>query len=734
MAVTDALVESVETAAPIESEAGAFRECLPCGADSDVTPLAAAEALAGTPFFAGLSSLELARLVPELEERCYSAGAVVFSQGDSPDGLYVIRRGEARVLVREANGTETLLATLGPPEYFGEMALVSSDARSATVKATGALEVWRLSTERFGELVARHTDLPLEIASALSRRLATADRKLSHTRGSSASVGHESLPTEDREWFAKVPDVGRDRPAALEPSATAANGAGLKAPGELRQSLPPAPAVGAGLPREGQVLASDRSVSRTSARWHRLRQLLWSRGLAATAAALLVGAWFVSPPPDMSPAAFRTMLLLAAALTVNALRLLPDFLTFLLMLALWVVSGIVPARVAASGFASPTWFLILATMVLGAGLARSGLPYRAALWMLQQLPPRYPLLASCLAGLGVLVSPGIPYVTGRVVLAGPVAQDIADSLRYPSRSSGSAGLALATLLGFGMMGSLFLTGNPMALVVYGLLPPASRAEMTFLNWFVAALPLHLVLFVGMLAFIFRWYRPGEEKVSERTLQVQSAVLGRVRGGEWLALTVLLLLLVGFSTQPIHGIEPAWLGLFGVAAMIARGLANADILRREVNWPLLLYFGVVLSLGEVFRAVGLDTWLAGVLVPLLGMAGTQSGLLILGITLLAMLTSLLLGMLPAILLLVLALPPISAQVGISPWIVGLTVIVAANQWLYPQQNIIYLSLYHASGERAFSHAQARPAAVAFAALTFAGLVVSIPYWQGLGLLR
>ncbi len=52
-----------------------------------------------------------------------------------------------------------------------------------------------------------------------------------------------------------------------------------------------------------------------------------------------------------------------------------------------------------AGFASPTWFLMLATMALGVGLARSGLLYRAALEILQRLPSRYPILATCLAGL-----------------------------------------------------------------------------------------------------------------------------------------------------------------------------------------------------------------------------------------------------------------------------------------------------------------------------------------------
>src|SRR5205823_10081597 len=93
----------------------------------------------------------------------------------------------------------------------------------------------------------------------------------------------------------------------------------------------------------------------------------WPRGVqrerlvAALAAAFMVpragrrrgrapGVGLVHPPPaEMSPAAFHTVLLLAAALTVSVLRLLPDFLTFLLMLASWVVSGIVPARVAARG-------------------------------------------------------------------------------------------------------------------------------------------------------------------------------------------------------------------------------------------------------------------------------------------------------------------------------------------------------------------------------------------------
>jgi divalent anion:Na+ symporter, DASS family len=353
--------------------------------------------------------------------------------------------------------------------------------------------------------------------------------------------------------------------------------------------------------------------------------------------------------------------------------------------------------------------------------------------ILGRLPARYPVLAACLAGLGVALTPGMPSVVGRVSLLGPIAQDIAESLRHQPRSNGTAGLALATLLGAGMMGTLFLTGSPMVLVLYGLLPADARAGVSFISWFVAALPLHLVMFAGTLAFIVHRCRPDREPPTGKTLRVQRAVLGRVNGGEWLALGVFTLLLVGFSTQPLHGVEPAWLALFGVAVMFWGRLVDADALRRGVNWQLLLYLGVILSLGEVLRVVEFDAWLAGVIVPALSGSGVQSGLLIVGIGLLAILASLAIGAIPAILVLALALLPVSAQLGISPWLAGLTLIVGANQWLYPQQNVVYISLYEASEQRAFSHAQARPVAIVFAAVTIIGLIVSVPYWQALGLL-
>ena len=117
-----------------------MQHALQCGVDvagpSDAAapPLSAAEALAGAPFFADLEPVDLARLVPELEETHFEPGQTVYQQGEPADALYIIRSGQARVHVSTSSGTQSL-RTLGAPDAFGESELLLGEPRLATVAA-----------------------------------------------------------------------------------------------------------------------------------------------------------------------------------------------------------------------------------------------------------------------------------------------------------------------------------------------------------------------------------------------------------------------------------------------------------------------------------------------------------------------------------------------------------------------------------------------------------------------
>ena len=81
----------------------------------------------------------------------FEAGEVVFFQGDLGDNVYVIQSGECDIL-REANGQQSHIATLGPGDYFGEMALLNDVTRNATVRAHTTMDVLVVSKSDFETL------------------------------------------------------------------------------------------------------------------------------------------------------------------------------------------------------------------------------------------------------------------------------------------------------------------------------------------------------------------------------------------------------------------------------------------------------------------------------------------------------------------------------------------------------------------------------------------------------
>ena len=65
---------------------------------------------------------------------------------------------------------------------------------------------------------------------------------------------------------------------------------------------------------------------------------------------------------------------------------------------------------------------------------------------------------------------------------------------------------------------------------------------------------------------------------------------------------------------------------------------------------------------------------------------------------------------------------------------MTVLLSMNLWVYPQQNMLYQTAFLASGERGFTHAQARPLALLYPLFVLLSIVASIPYWRLIRLLR
>lgn len=112
--------------------------------------------LAQIPLFVGLSRAECDALATLLRRHGYRKGAVVFAEGDPGTTLYLIQEGEVKLTILSPDGKEVVLALLGAGGFFGELALLDGDARSATATARIPSMLFALEREHFLKFLESH--------------------------------------------------------------------------------------------------------------------------------------------------------------------------------------------------------------------------------------------------------------------------------------------------------------------------------------------------------------------------------------------------------------------------------------------------------------------------------------------------------------------------------------------------------------------------------------------------
>ena len=134
--------------------------------------------LARVPAFAELAEDDLARVADVAIHRRFDAHEVVFREGDDSDTCYVVQAGHARALREHADGRQITLATFGPGDIFGELAMFDDERRSATVQATDELATVAVSGANMRRLMGRHPEIAVKLVIALGRRLRAANERL----------------------------------------------------------------------------------------------------------------------------------------------------------------------------------------------------------------------------------------------------------------------------------------------------------------------------------------------------------------------------------------------------------------------------------------------------------------------------------------------------------------------------------------------------------------------------
>jgi CRP/FNR family transcriptional regulator, cyclic AMP receptor protein len=87
-----------------------------------------------------------------MRTRRFKRGEVVFHQGDPGDALFVVTKGAIKISLPSEAGDEAIIATVRPGDFFGELALLDEDRRTATVTATSPMELVVMTRQSFSAL------------------------------------------------------------------------------------------------------------------------------------------------------------------------------------------------------------------------------------------------------------------------------------------------------------------------------------------------------------------------------------------------------------------------------------------------------------------------------------------------------------------------------------------------------------------------------------------------------
>jgi predicted acylesterase/phospholipase RssA/CRP-like cAMP-binding protein len=133
-------------------------------------------------FFAGLHPAILSDIASSCIEVAMPAGEYVFRQGDPSDSIYIVSAGRLEVSVERPEGDPVTVAEVGRGQIVGEMGLLTGDPRSASLLSLRDSLLFRLSKDRFDQLIDDYPALTKRIASTLSQRLKASNNHAPHRR------------------------------------------------------------------------------------------------------------------------------------------------------------------------------------------------------------------------------------------------------------------------------------------------------------------------------------------------------------------------------------------------------------------------------------------------------------------------------------------------------------------------------------------------------------------------
>jgi DASS family divalent anion:Na+ symporter len=418
-------------------------------------------------------------------------------------------------------------------------------------------------------------------------------------------------------------------------------------------------------------------------------------------------------------------------------RIVPEYITGLLMCSFLVVCKSVTFPQAFVSYARPVWWLVVVAFAIGAVAQRVGLLNRISLFVLKLFPPSFKGQVWGIMSAGFVISPLIPSLNGKAALSAPIALAISDNLGLKRKSKGCCGILAATLTGFYQTCSLYLSGTSNNYLLLGVIASyaAASGEVSWLAWLARASIFGLMLFFGMGFFINFIYKPDADvRLPAGYAKEQLEKLGPMSRDERVTLIIMLCILLMWMTEPFHKINSGLVGVIGIGVLGSAGAMTRKDFIQGIDWPSVVWIGTLLNMAAVVSTLKIDKFLGNVLMPVLGPILTNPFALIIGLVVVtAALKFGIVSLATASIIVIFSFTPAAMAINVDPWIVAFVAWTSAQIFVLPYMNSAYLCAHYATNGEMADHALMGKQSIFFIVICLVSLLASIPLWKILGLI-
>ena len=335
-------------------------------------------------------------------------------------------------------------------------------------------------------------------------------------------------------------------------------------------------------------------------------------GMLAGTVGLLV--YLTRTDPDLTPPAAVTMIVFAVAVWLWVFTRIDDTYVALGAAAALTVVGVLDAEALFATLGDDVVWLLLSAFVIASGVASSGLATRGAAFLITGAHSPRALVHLVTAAL-IVTAFAVPSTSGRAALVLPVFVALATVLADRPRLVRALALLFPTVILLSAVASLLGAGAH--LITSQILVTATGTGFDFATWMILGLPLAIVSShaaeLVLLLSTSADDRRGRLTVTAADIgaQTDTPVSGPLSVAESRAALLLVVVMVLWCTEPVHGIHPAVVALLGalVATSPRYGSVRLAPALKTVPWPLLLFMAATLSIGTALTTSGAADWLA-----------------------------------------------------------------------------------------------------------------------------